>query len=55
MSQQMLADATGLAKGTITRAESGDENVSFANIARLAEALHVSPDELIFTDPDAKA
>ena len=55
MTQQMLAEHSGLAKATVTRAETGDNAVSFANIKKLADALGVTPDELVYTDPDADA
>lgn len=45
--QSELADRARLARATVTRAERGDEVVSFANIRKLAEALGISPDELL--------
>jgi transcriptional regulator with XRE-family HTH domain len=50
--QSELADRAGLARGTVTRAELGNQVVSFANIRRLAEVLGISPDELL-SDPDS--
>jgi transcriptional regulator with XRE-family HTH domain len=38
---------TKLARATVTRAERGDEVVSFANIRKLAEALGITPDQLL--------
>lgn len=55
MTQLELAERSGLAKATVTRAETGDNAVSFPNIKKLADALGVSPDELVYIDPDADA
>lgn len=45
--QSELADIAGLARATVTRAERGDEVVSFANIRKLAEALGISAEALL--------
>jgi transcriptional regulator with XRE-family HTH domain len=45
--QGELADMAKLARATVTRAERGDEVVSFANIRKLAEALGITPDQLL--------
>jgi hypothetical protein len=37
----------------VVRAERGDEIVSIANIRKLAEALGITSDDLVCTDPDA--
>lgn len=47
MGQNELATRSGLARATIARAEKGDEVVNFANIRKLAEALGISPDDLL--------
>ncbi len=47
LGQSELADKAGLARATVTRAERGDEVVSFANIRKLAEVLGISPDDLL--------
>lgn len=52
MAQTELATRAGLAKSTLARAERGDEVVSFVNIRKLAEALGISPEELLHTDPE---
>jgi transcriptional regulator with XRE-family HTH domain len=52
MAQNELAARTGLAKSTLARAERGDEVVNFANIRKLAEALGISTDELLHTNPE---
>jgi transcriptional regulator with XRE-family HTH domain len=50
--QSELADMIGLARATVTRAERGDEVVSFANIRKLAEALGISANELLRRPPE---
>lgn len=54
MAQGELAQAGGLARATVARAERGDEIVNFANIRKLAVALGISPDDLIYTSPDER-
>lgn len=51
MGQSELARAAGVTKGTMARAERGDEVVSFQNIRKIAEALGISPDELLNHEP----
>lgn len=55
MTQAELIQRSGLGRATVVRAERGDEIVTMANIRKLAEALGISPDELVYTDPDASA
>lgn len=55
MGQAELARAAGVTKGTMARAERGDEVVSFANIRKIAAALGVSTDELLSQAPDGEA
>ena len=50
--QSELAQMAGVTKGTMARAERGDEVVSFANIRKIAEALGVSTDELLTKEPE---
>lgn len=53
MTQQALADATGISRVNITKAESGainPENMTARNIIDLAEVLEVSPAYLIRAD-----
>jgi transcriptional regulator with XRE-family HTH domain len=52
LGQAELARKTRLSKGTLARAERGDEIVSFANIRKLAEALGISTDELLHSNPE---
>ena len=51
MGQAELARVAGVTKGTMARAERGDEVVSFANIRKIAEALGISTDDLLSKDP----
>ena len=53
LAQNELAARSGLAKSTLARAERGDEVVNFANIRKLAEALGITADDLLYRDPDA--
>ena len=53
MGQSELADKAGLARATLTRAEQGDQVVSFVNIRKLAEVLEISPDDLL-SDPESR-
>lgn len=50
--QSELADRAKLARATVTRAERGDEVVSFANIRKLAEVLGISADDLLNREPE---
>jgi transcriptional regulator with XRE-family HTH domain len=57
LGQNELAAKSGLARATLARAERGDEIVNFANIRKLAEALGISTDDLLYRsprDPDAQ-
>lgn len=45
--QSDLAKTSGLPRSTITNMESGDGNPSLANLAKLAEALQVTIEELL--------
>lgn len=54
MGQAELARAAGVTKGTVARAERGDEVVSFANIRKIAAALGVSTDDLLNNDPGSE-
>jgi transcriptional regulator with XRE-family HTH domain len=55
MGQSELARAAGVTKGTMARAERGDEVVSFANIRKIADALGISTDDLLNKDPEGGA
>jgi transcriptional regulator with XRE-family HTH domain len=55
MAQSELASAAGVTRGTMARAERGDEVVSFANIRKIAEALGISVDDLLERDPESDA
>ena len=52
MGQSELAKAAGVTKGTMARAERGDEVVSFANIRKIADALGISTDDLLNKNPE---
>lgn len=47
MSQEVLADESGLSLRTIQRIENGETNPTGDSLKRLANALNVNPDELI--------
>lgn len=47
MSQEALADESGLSLRTIQRIENGDTNPTGESLKRLSNALNVNPDELI--------
>lgn len=47
MSQELLAEESGLSLRTIQRIEKGQSNPTGESLKRLANALNVSPDELI--------
>ena len=47
MSQEVLAEASGLSLRTIQRIENGDTNPTGDSLKRLANALNINPDELI--------
>lgn len=55
LTQAELVGKSGVSITTVVRAESAAGSVSIANIRKLADALGVSPDELVYTDPDADA
>ncbi|NNL16488.1 MAG: helix-turn-helix domain-containing protein [Flavobacteriaceae bacterium] len=47
MSQELLADESGLSLRTIQRIENGETNPTGESLKRLSNALNVNPDELI--------
>ena len=47
MSQEVLADESGLSMRTIQRIENGETNPTGESLKRLSNALNVNPDELI--------
>lgn len=52
--QQELVAKSGVSIATIVRAERGDSPISIPNVRKLASILQVTPDDLVYTDPDAK-
>jgi transcriptional regulator with XRE-family HTH domain len=54
MTQQELADATGLTQSTISLLEGGVHQARFSTIRKLSRALDASPEELVGAEP-AKA
>lgn len=50
MTQQQLADASGIDQSQIARYESGERKPSFDIIKKLCEVLHCTPNELL-ADP----
>ena len=52
LGQSELAQMAGVTKGTMARAERGDEVVSFANIRKIAEALGLAVNDLLERDPE---
>ena len=47
LTQEELADLSGLHRTYIGGIESNSRNVSISSIEKIAKALHVSPDELL--------
>lgn len=54
LTQNELIEKSGVSRTTVVRAERGDESLSIANIRKLAEALGVTADQLVYEDPDAE-
>lgn len=47
MSQEALADASGIDRSHMSRIERGKRNVSFLNICRISDALDCKPSDLM--------
>lgn len=54
MTQEELAQRSGVAEATISRLESGAQEARISTVRKLAEALGISPQELITQDYNAK-
>jgi transcriptional regulator with XRE-family HTH domain len=52
LTQADLIEKSGVGRATVVRAERGDEPVRFANIRKLAEALDVTPEQLLHQNPE---
>jgi transcriptional regulator with XRE-family HTH domain len=48
LSQEALADAAGVDRSHMGKIERGERNVTFLNIARIANAVGCKPSELLF-------
>lgn len=46
-SQEQLAQASGLDRSYVSSIERAERNVSLDNIEKLADAFHITPDELL--------
>jgi len=55
MTQGELAEAADVTRATMSRAEKGDQIVSFGNLRKFAEVLGISLDELLSKDPEGGA
>lgn len=47
LSQEALADAAGIDRSHMGKIERGERNVTFLNIARIAQALGCKPSDLL--------
>jgi transcriptional regulator with XRE-family HTH domain len=47
LSQEALADASGVERSHMGKIERGERNVTFLNIVRIADALETKPSELM--------
>lgn len=55
MQQGELAEAAGVTRATASRAEQGDQIVSFVNLRKFAKVLDISVDDLLNKDPEGGA
>ena len=55
LTQAELIEKSGVSRTTVVRAESAGGSVSIVNIRRLADALGITPDELVYSEPDTGA
>jgi transcriptional regulator with XRE-family HTH domain len=47
LSQEALADASGIDRSHMGKIERGERNVTFLNILRIATAVHCKPSDLL--------
>jgi transcriptional regulator with XRE-family HTH domain len=50
LSQEQLAELAGVHRTYIGMIERGEKNITLENIAKLAEALNLTPEELLRSD-----
>lgn len=55
MSKKMLAAAAGLSGQSISNYENGAKNAKVENVHKLAEALRITPEQLVHEEPPTAA
>jgi transcriptional regulator with XRE-family HTH domain len=55
LSQSELAEMSHIAKSTLARLEKGDQTAILSTVGKLAKALNISREELVFHDPESPA
>lgn len=54
LSQDELAERSGIAKSTVVRLEKGNQTAILSTIGKLAKALTLSREQLMYQNPDAE-